>query len=51
MESEGIGYIVTRNYGERANEAVNELVFHLLISIVIIALLLIFILDGEKGLS
>lgn len=50
FEKEGIGYIVTRNYGERANEAVNELVFHLLISIVIIALLLIFILGWREGL-
>lgn len=50
LEKEGIGYIVTRNYGERANEAVNELVFHLLISIVIIALLLIFILGWREGL-
>ena len=50
LEKEGIGTIVTRNYGERANEAVNELVFHLLISIVIIALLLIFILGWREGL-
>jgi len=50
LESAGIGYIVTRNYGERANEAVNELVFHLLISIVIIALLLIFVLGWREGL-
>lgn len=50
FEQEGIGYIVTRNYGERANEAVNELVFHLLISIVIIAFLLIFILGWREGL-
>ena len=50
LDKEGIGYSVTRNYGERANEAVNELVFHLLISIVIIALLLIFILGWREGL-
>ncbi|ACZ11655.1 efflux RND transporter permease subunit [Sulfurospirillum deleyianum] len=50
FDQEGIGYIVTRNYGERANEAVNELVFHLLISIVIIALLLIFILGWREGI-
>ena len=50
LESAGIGYIVTRNYGERANEAVNELVFHLLISIVIIALLLILVLGWREGL-
>lgn len=50
LDAEGIGYIVTRNYGERANEAVNELVFHLFISIVIIALLLIVILGWREGL-
>ncbi|AFL67981.1 efflux RND transporter permease subunit [Sulfurospirillum barnesii] len=50
LSKEGIAYSVTRNYGQRANEAVNELVFHLLISIVIIALLLIFILGWREGL-
>lgn len=35
LQSKGIHYIITRNDGERANEAVNELVFHLLLSIVI----------------
>ncbi len=41
LQKEGIGLIVTRNYGTNANEAVNELVFHLTITIVIIALILI----------
>ena len=50
LDADGIGYIITRNYGERANVAVNELVFHLLISIVIIALLLIMILGWREGL-
>lgn len=50
LNKEGIGYIVTRNYGERANEAVNELVFHLMISIVIIALLLVFALGWRESL-
>lgn len=50
LDKAGIGYIVTRNYGERANSAVNELVFHLLISVVIIALLLIFVLGWREGL-
>lgn len=49
LDNQGIGYIVTRNYGERANEAVNELVFHLLISIVIIALLLVFVLGWRES--
>ncbi len=50
LEREGIGFIVTRNYGERANKAVNELVFHLLISIVIIAILLAFVLGWKESL-
>lgn len=50
LDKEGIGYLITRNYGERANEAVNELVFHLLISIVIIALLLVFALGWRESL-
>ena len=37
----GIGYIITRNYGVRANEAVNELMHHLVITIAIIGAILI----------
>ena len=50
LNKENIGYIITRNYGKRANEAVNELVFHLLISIVIIAVLLIFVLGWRESI-
>jgi multidrug efflux pump subunit AcrB len=50
LEKRGVGYIITRNYGERADEAVNELVFHLLISIVIIAVLLVFVLGWRESL-
>ncbi|HEX5328763.1 efflux RND transporter permease subunit [Sulfuricurvum sp.] len=50
MAAEGINYVITRNDGERANEAVNELVFHLLLSIVIIAILLIFVLGWRESL-
>jgi len=46
----GVGFIVTRNYGERANEAVNELVHHLLITIFIIALILIPFLGWRESL-
>jgi len=46
----GIEYIVTRNYGERANEAVNELMHHLMITIVIIAVMLIFALGWRESL-
>ncbi len=50
LQEGGISYAITRNDGERANEAVNELVFHLLISIVIIAVLLIFVLGWRESL-
>lgn len=50
LNQKGIGYVVTRNYGERANAAVNELVFHLLISVVIIALLLMGVLGWREGI-
>lgn len=46
----GISYVITRNDGERANEAVNELVFHLILSIIIIAVLLIFVLGWRESL-
>ena len=45
-----IHYVITRNDGERANEAVNELVFHLMLSIVIIAILLIFVLGWRESM-
>jgi len=50
FEKEGIGYLITRNYGERANEAVNELMSHLLITIVIIALMLVFALGWRESI-
>ena len=49
LEKNGISFTITRNDGERANEAVNELVFHLLISIVIIAILLVFVLGWRES--
>jgi len=50
FEKEGMGYLITRDYGERANEAVNELMMHLVITIVIIALMLIFALGWRESL-
>ncbi|MEY3090848.1 MAG: hypothetical protein RL113_1164 [Pseudomonadota bacterium] len=50
FERLGMGYIVTRNYGERANEAVNELMHHLIITIVIIALMLVFALGWRESI-
>ena len=46
----GIGYTITRNYGDRANEAVNELVMHLVITILIIAVMLVFFLGWKESL-
>ncbi len=45
----GFGYIVTRDYGKRANDAVNELVDHLLITIAIIAVMLVFALGFKEA--
>lgn len=50
FEREGIGYLVTRNYGTRANEAVNELMHHLMITIIIIAVMLVFALGWKESL-
>lgn len=50
LDSNGLGYIITRNYGERANEAVNELVHHLVLTIVIISLILIPFLGWRESL-
>jgi multidrug efflux pump subunit AcrB len=50
LQENGIGYTITRNYGERANEAVNELVHHLVITIVIIAIMLVFFLGWRESL-
>ena len=47
---EGVGYLITRNYGVRADEAVNELMHHLMITIVIIALMLVFALGWKESL-
>jgi len=47
---EGIGYLITRDYGDRANEAVNELMHHLLITIAIIAIMLVFALGWRESI-
>jgi multidrug efflux pump subunit AcrB len=46
----GIEFKVTRNYGQRANQAVDELMHHLVITIIIIALMLIFALGWRESL-
>jgi len=50
LNAQGMGFIITRNYGDRANEAVNELVHHLLITIFIIALILIPFLGWRESM-
>jgi len=50
VAQEGISYLITRNFGERANEAVNELMHHLVITIVIIAVMLIFALGWKESI-
>jgi len=50
FKAQGVGYIITRNYGERANEAVNALVHHLVITIFIIAAILIPFLGWRESL-
>jgi multidrug efflux pump subunit AcrB len=50
LDAAGISYIVTRNYGIRANEAVSELIHHLVITIGIIGLILIPFLGWRESL-
>ena len=50
LQKEGIGFVLTRDYGKRANDAVNELVDHLLITIAIIAIMLVFFLGWKEAL-
>ena len=50
LVNDGIAYTITRNYGERANEAVNELIHHLVITILIIAVMLVFFLGWRESM-
>ncbi|MCV6608425.1 MAG: efflux RND transporter permease subunit [Campylobacterales bacterium] len=50
LAKEGIGYVITRDDGYTANHAVNELVFHLAISVVIIAILLVVALGFKEAI-
>lgn len=50
LKEHGLKYSITRNYGDRANEAVNELVHHLEITIIIIAAILIPFLGWRESL-
>jgi len=46
----GIEYLKTRDYGDRANAAVDELMHHLVITIIIIAIMLVFALGWRESL-
>ncbi len=50
LAKKGIDYTITRNYGKRANDAVNELVDHILITIGVIAVMLMFFLGWKEAL-
>ena len=50
LDKQNIGYVITRDDGFTANHAVNELMFHLVISIVIIAILLVFTLGFKEAI-
>ncbi|MGM0533093.1 MAG: efflux RND transporter permease subunit [Campylobacterota bacterium] len=50
LQEKGIGYIITRDYGKRANASVNRLVTNLAISMVIVVGLLVFILGWKESL-
>jgi multidrug efflux pump subunit AcrB len=50
LQKDGIEFRVTRNYGVRADEAVNELVHHLVLTILIIAVVLVIALGWRESL-
>jgi len=50
LQKAGISFVITRNDGERADEAVNELVYHLVLSIIIIAVLLTLVLGWRESI-
>ncbi|MEY3090828.1 MAG: hypothetical protein RL113_1144, partial [Pseudomonadota bacterium] len=50
LDNQGVGYVITRDDGYTANHAVNELVFHLIISVLIISVLLVFSLGFREAL-
>lgn len=50
LEAQGIGFLFTRDYGQRADESVNNLVRNLFISIVIVVGLLVFVLGWKESL-
>ncbi|MEA3553958.1 MAG: efflux RND transporter permease subunit [Campylobacterota bacterium] len=49
LDKDGIGYIITRDDGYTANHSVNELVMHIVISVIIIGILLVFSLGYKEA--
>lgn len=49
LEKDGIGYIITRDDGYTANHSVNELVSHIVISVIVIGILLILTLGFKEA--
>ncbi len=49
LEKDNIGYIITRDDGYTANHSVNELVMHIVISVIIIGILLIVTLGYKEA--
>lgn len=49
LDKEGIGYIITRDDGYTANHSVNELVMHIVLSVVIIGILLVLVLGYKEA--
>ncbi len=51
LQKSGVSYLITRNNGERANHAINELIMHIFITIAIIMLLLMFTLGIRESIA
>ncbi|WP_035588929.1 efflux RND transporter permease subunit [Hippea jasoniae] len=51
MLPEGINLTIMRNYAEKANRAVNELIEHLLVAILAVGVILLFFLGWKEALS
>lgn len=50
LELEGMGYRITRDDGERANDSVNELIFHIILATFFITLLVWVVLGWKEAL-
>ena len=50
LQKSGVSYLITRNHGERADHAINELIMHIFITIAIIMLLLMVTLGIKESI-